>query len=54
MGEVKKVFITVKAYPHPSNTYGELVCAAGIFAGTQPSGEGEFRRIGTIPQKQAC
>jgi hypothetical protein len=30
MGERKEIFITVKTYPHPSNTYGELVCVAGI------------------------
>lgn len=30
MGERKNIFITVKTYPHPSNTYGELVCTAGI------------------------
>lgn len=25
-----KVFITVMTYPHPSETYTELVCTAGI------------------------
>jgi hypothetical protein len=28
--EVKRVLITVKAYPNPSKKYGETVCAAGI------------------------
>lgn len=29
-GKVKKILITVKAYPHPSKRYGETVCVAGI------------------------
>jgi len=29
--EKKKVLITVKTYPHPSSTYQELVCTAGVF-----------------------
>lgn len=29
-GELKKVLITVKSYPNPSRTYGEIVCVAGI------------------------
>ncbi len=28
--EIKKVLITVKAYPNPSRKYGETVCVAGI------------------------
>lgn len=28
--EVKRIFITVKAYPNPSRKYGETVCVAGI------------------------
>lgn len=29
-----RVLITVKTYPQPSGTYGELVCTAGLFQGT--------------------
>jgi len=29
-GKIKKVLITVKAYPNPSTRYGETVCVAGI------------------------
>lgn len=29
-GELKKILITVKAYPNPSKTYEETVCVAGI------------------------
>jgi hypothetical protein len=28
--EVKKVLVTVKAYPNPSRKYGETICVAGI------------------------
>lgn len=28
--EIKKVLVTVKAYPNPSKKYGETVCVAGI------------------------
>ncbi|MDE2800657.1 MAG: hypothetical protein OXI94_18485 [Gemmatimonadota bacterium] len=30
-----KVFITVKTYPQPSSSYGELVCTAGLLNGEQ-------------------
>ena len=30
-----KVFITVKTYPQPSRSYGELVCTAGLLNGEQ-------------------
>ncbi len=30
-----KVFITVKTYPQPSSSYGELVCTAGLLEGEQ-------------------
>lgn len=32
--ELKKVLVTVKAYPNPSKKYGETVCVAGIDLGT--------------------
>ena len=32
--EIKKVLVTVKAYPNPSKKYGETVCVAGIDLGT--------------------
>lgn len=37
--EKKKVLITVKTYPHPSATYQELVCTAGVL------GDGSFIRL---------
>lgn len=30
MTETKRVLVTVKTYPHPSKTYRELVCVAGV------------------------
>jgi len=30
MGKTEKVLITVLTYPHPSESYDELVCTAGI------------------------
>lgn len=30
ISENKKILITVKTYPHPSKTYQELVCTAGV------------------------
>ena len=30
-----EVFITVKTYPQPSISYGELVCTAGLLNGEQ-------------------
>jgi hypothetical protein len=32
--ELKKVLVTVKAYPNPSKKYGETVCVAGIDLGS--------------------
>lgn len=29
-GEIKRVLVTVKAYPNPSKKYGEIICVAGI------------------------
>lgn len=40
-----RVLITVKTYPQPSGTYGELVCTAGLFQGTH------WIRIYPIPFK---
>jgi len=37
--EKKKVLITVKTYPHPSSTYQELVCTAGVLE------DGSFIRL---------
>lgn len=39
----KKVLITVKTYPRPSQKYGELVCTAGITA------QGEWIRLFPMP-----
>lgn len=39
----EKILILVKTYPHPSATYGELVCVAGI------TEQGEWRRLYPIP-----
>lgn len=41
--EKKKVLITVKTYPHPSTSYGELVCTAGVLE------NGEFIRLYPMP-----
>ncbi|MHC4663468.1 MAG: hypothetical protein ACYS8W_17550 [Planctomycetota bacterium] len=41
--EKKKVLVTVKTYPHPSTSYGELVCTAGVLA------NGEFIRLYPMP-----
>ena len=30
MGEKLKILVTVKTYPQPSRTYGEIVCTAGV------------------------
>lgn len=45
MNERKKVFITVKTYPHPSNTYREIVCTAGI------DEQGNFIRLYPLPYR---
>ena len=39
MGEKVKVLVTVKTYPHPSESYGELVCTAGVLE------DGSFIRL---------
>ncbi len=41
--ELKRVLITVKAYPLPSRSYDELVCTAGI------TDEGKWIRIYPVP-----
>lgn len=39
----ENILILVKTYPHPSSTYGELVCVAGI------TEQGEWRRLYPVP-----
>ena len=41
--ERKRVLVTVKAYPLPSRSYGELVCTAGVL------GDGSWIRIYPVP-----
>ncbi len=43
--ERKKVFVTVKAYPLPSRSYGELVCTAGFLE------DGSWVRIYPVPYR---
>ena len=42
--ETKKILVTVKAYPNPSQKYGETVCCAGIDMDTH-----QFIRLYPIP-----
>ena len=43
-GEIKRVLVTVKAYPNPSRKYGETICVAGIDIDT-----GKWVRLYPIP-----
>ena len=45
-GELKKILITVKAYPNPSKTYEETVCVAGIDIDT-----GKWMRLYPVPYR---
>jgi len=43
MKETKRVLVTVKTYPHPSQKHRELVCVAGV------QEDGSFIRLYPVP-----
>jgi hypothetical protein len=45
-GEIKRILVTVKAYPNPSKKYGETVCVAGV-----DIDKGKWMRLYPIPYR---